>query len=72
MDTVQVVKELQQLAWTMGPDDEHVIHLVKQAQELVVRPLQRHFFKVLCEEVDFDGIVVNPWPCCQSAHRTAH
>jgi hypothetical protein len=35
MDTVQVVKELRQLAWTMGQNDEHVIHIAKPAEGLV-------------------------------------
>jgi hypothetical protein len=47
MDTVQVVKELQQLAWTMGPDDERVIHVAEPAERLVDRPIQSRFFKVL-------------------------
>jgi hypothetical protein len=51
MDAVQVVKELRQLAWTMGPDDERVIHVAKAAERLVDRPIQSRFFKVLHEEV---------------------
>jgi hypothetical protein len=54
MDTVQVVKELQQLAWTMRPDDKCIIHVVKSSKGLVVRPLQSHFFKVPHEEVGTD------------------
>jgi hypothetical protein len=54
MDTVQVVKKLRQLAWTMGPDDKHVIHAVKLAEWLVDRPLQSHFFKELHKEVSND------------------
>jgi hypothetical protein len=29
MYTVQVVKEVRQLAWIMRPDNEHVIHVTK-------------------------------------------
>jgi hypothetical protein len=29
MDTVQVAKELRQLAWTVGPDDGRVVHLAE-------------------------------------------
>jgi hypothetical protein len=52
MDTIQVVKELQELAGTIGPDDEGVIHVVKPAEWLVGCPFQSHFFKVLHEKVD--------------------
>jgi hypothetical protein len=34
MDTVQVVKEVVQLAWTMWPDDECIIHVAKAAEGL--------------------------------------
>jgi hypothetical protein len=54
MDTVQVVKELRQLVWTMGTDDERVIHVTESAERLVDRPIQSAFFKVLHEEVGDD------------------
>jgi hypothetical protein len=47
MDTIQAVKELRQLAWTMGPDDERVIHVVEPAERLVGRPFQSRFLKAL-------------------------
>jgi hypothetical protein len=56
MDTVQVVKELRQLAWTMGPDDERVIHVAKPAEQLVGRPLQSRFLNVLHEELGDDRL----------------
>jgi hypothetical protein len=43
-----------QFAWTMGPDDKRVIHIVKPTEGLVGHPLQSHFFKVLHEEVGND------------------
>jgi hypothetical protein len=52
MDTVQVVKEVIQLVWSMHSDGEFVIHVMKQAEGLVGHPLQSHLFKVLHEEVD--------------------
>jgi hypothetical protein len=54
MDTVQVFKELRQLAWTMGPDDERVIHVAKPAELHVDRRLQSRFLKVFYEEVGYD------------------
>jgi hypothetical protein len=51
MDTVQAIKELRQIAWTMGQDDERVIHVAKPAERLLGRPLQSCFLKVLHEEV---------------------
>jgi hypothetical protein len=36
MDTVQMVKELRQLAWTVRPDDKRVIHIAEPAGGLVV------------------------------------
>jgi hypothetical protein len=56
MDTVQVVKELLQLAWTMRPDDERVTHVAKSAEGLVGRPFQSRFLKVLHEDVSDDRI----------------
>jgi hypothetical protein len=66
-DTVQVAKELQHLACTMGPDDGSVVHTAEPAEGLVFRPLQTRFFKVLHEEV---GLKANPWPHRSSARRT--
>jgi hypothetical protein len=54
MDTLQVIKELRQLACTMGPDDKCVIHVTKPAERLVDRSLQTRFFRVLHEEVGND------------------
>jgi hypothetical protein len=54
MDTIQVVKEVSQQAWTMWPDDECVIHVAKPAEGLMGHPLQCHFFKVFHEEVGSD------------------
>jgi hypothetical protein len=51
MDTIQVVKELRQITWTMGPDDERVINVANTSERLVGRPLQSRFLKVLHEEI---------------------
>jgi hypothetical protein len=50
MNAVQVVTELRQLAWTVRPDNERVVHVAEPADGLVVRPFQSRFFKVLHEE----------------------
>jgi hypothetical protein len=55
MDTIQVVKELRQLAWTMGPGDERIIHVAEPAEWLVDRRHQSRFLKMLHEEVGDDG-----------------
>jgi hypothetical protein len=55
MKSVKVIKEFSQLARSMRPDDECVIHVVKPAEGLICRRLQSHFFKVLHE------IVCNDW-----------
>lgn len=39
MDTGQIAKKVNQLAWTKWPDDERVVHLVKLAERLVGRIL---------------------------------
>jgi hypothetical protein len=54
MDTIQMVKELRQLAWTMGPGDERVIHVAEPAERLVDLSLHSCFLKVLHEEVGDD------------------
>jgi hypothetical protein len=55
MKSVKVIKEFSQLAGSMRPDDECVIHVVKPAEGLICRRLQSHFFKVLRD------IVCNDW-----------
>jgi hypothetical protein len=55
MDPVLEVKEFSQLAGSMWPDDERVVHVAKPAEGLVGRSLWSHFFKVLHE------IVCNDW-----------
>jgi hypothetical protein len=47
----------------MGPEDEHVIHIAKLADGLVVCHLQSRFFRVPHEEVGNDGIVSMPLVC---------
>jgi hypothetical protein len=39
MDPVQAVKEFSQLAGSMWPDDERVVHVAKPAEGLVGRSL---------------------------------
>jgi hypothetical protein len=51
MKSVKVIKEFSQLAGSMRPGDECVIHLAKPAEGLMGRRLQSHFFKVLHEIV---------------------
>jgi hypothetical protein len=51
LNVLVVVRELRQLAWTMVPDEERVIHVAKPAERLVVHPLPSLFFKVLSGEV---------------------
>jgi hypothetical protein len=55
MKFVKVVKEFSELAGSMRPDDECVIHVAKPAEGLMDHRLQSHFFKVLHE------IVCNDW-----------
>jgi hypothetical protein len=52
MKSVQVIKEFCQLAGSMRPDDECVIHVAKPAERLIGRRLQSHFFKVFHEKTD--------------------
>jgi hypothetical protein len=44
---VQVVKEVDQLAWTMWPDNAHNIHIMKSIEGLVGHPIQSHLFKII-------------------------
>jgi hypothetical protein len=44
MVTAQVVKEVDQLAWAMWPDDERVIHVAKPAEGLVRRRFGSYLF----------------------------
>jgi hypothetical protein len=53
-DTVQVVKKLRQLAWTMRLDDERVIRISKPALGLVVPSLPSRLFRVFHEELGDD------------------
>jgi hypothetical protein len=49
MDTLQVAKEQEHLAWIVGPDDESVVHVSRPAEVLVVRNLQTRFLKDIRE-----------------------
>jgi hypothetical protein len=51
MKSVQVIKKFRQLARSMWPDDECVIHVAKPAEGLTGRRLQSHFFKIFHEIV---------------------
>jgi hypothetical protein len=55
MKSIQVIKEFCQLAGSMWPDDEYVIHVAKSAEGLIGRRLQSHFFKIFHELVCNDN-----------------
>jgi hypothetical protein len=52
---IQVVKELQQVIWTMEPYDEHVIHVAKPAEGLVAYLLQSYFFQCTMKKLEMTG-----------------
>jgi hypothetical protein len=54
MDTTQMAKEVNQIAWAMWPEDKCVIHIAKPAEEHVCYHLHSHFFQVFHEEVGND------------------
>jgi hypothetical protein len=51
MDTIQVANEVNQLAWTMWPDDNHVIHAAKPADRHVGCTHPSHLFKALHDKL---------------------
>jgi hypothetical protein len=62
MDTVHVVKEVCQLAWSLWPDDKCVIHVAESAEGLVGYRFQGHFFKTVSNDLE------KWWIHCQSVY----
>jgi hypothetical protein len=47
MNTVHMVEEVSQLAWSVWPHDERVVHVAEPAEGLMGHCLQSHFFITL-------------------------